>query len=368
MISKLTKISKNFYVLRFSYSKAEVKDFVYFMSERLYEEEDIEEPSDDELEFLLHLKLENDDLFKEFHRYNLVPIGGFDITYHTKFSRDSEYIGSCRFIACDKLLDKIDLKFDYKKYQKLIDKDKYPDTSLKLLYKKCIKKDLFNEIDSDIVTFSSIVTYDLKYIEDEKVLSVISDQRFDMIIDTDIDSNLFLNKKIGDKILVSKEDYDIYAIITKIKERTFDINSISKLKIGIKSEKKLVDEFIDTHYMLVNRIYHVWVLANGFLEKTGIEISDEILDFFSETKNYCELTNFTTLDTSFLQDVEFTICVDYLFAYINMNNSFEINNMDSFHNTLIKSLKVFNLNKNINDFELYFIFKLFNIVKYFCNE
>ena len=154
--------------------------------------------------------------------------------------------------------------------------------------KVLIKLGLCRNESSQVVTDHSSITYDLHYTKDGVIINTIEKQLFDMDIDNDIDKNLFLNKQVGDIIILDKNDINIEAEIKEIYNNipySEDFYDIEKINAYNFESFKEMEESFNSSYRLettINKMYDY--ILDYVCNNTEYEFTEDILEFFK--KNY----------------------------------------------------------------------------------
>ena len=151
---------------------------------------------------------------------------------------------------------------------------------------KLLANGLFYKKATDSVKDNSVFIYDLKYTSNGALMSVISNQEYDMQVDNDFDNTLFLSANIGDNIIVDNGDVTTTLEIKEIYNKSpysSELYDKKKIKsLGFEDFKEFENKYID----VAKRYNDIIAISNEycryFKSINEIEIKEELKTLYED--------------------------------------------------------------------------------------
>ena len=218
--------------------------------------------------------------------------------------------------------------------------EEYISNYVKERFKKALIDNGMYEIDEiNKVKKDSLVKYNINYLKDNVVINTLEDQEFDMNVDDDFDSNIFLGAKKGDIILLDEDEITTRAVIKNIYEKRpygkKDFSEENLKEFGFVSYDLFYETYDDFARSEIIAEKIIEQLCDSIIQKSDIVFSDELLSFYVKKTNKDILT------------CKRNIIIEYLSRVIDIQEQYQIDEDDLTY--LLEMINLLNLDNNLLD-------------------
>ena len=275
---------------------------------------------------LFYEYLEQHVLYMELQNMGIIAGLNKRFIYFNKYTKSRPLVGVLKTMGIPSSYE-LDVPEEIicEEYNKETFEKKFNDTLLKrnLYYRKAQE-----EIDAN-----SIFKYEIRYLNDGKIVSVVHNQEYDMQVDNDFDNSLFIGAKVNDIVVLSQDDVIMDAVITEIFQKSpYDEEYFDKKKIkglGYDSFKEFKDEYLKLYKEYLTKIDVVNKYCDYFKALNEIYVPNELCIVYKNIFEETDLDNGT---------IEKSILFDMFARWIE--NDMEYNTLQ---NILVESCRVISI-------------------------
>lgn len=278
MVLKFNSYDKFFCVYYFAITPEEIEEIFNDFLEQTGNQYSFEEMINDE-KSIFYEYLEQHVLFMELQDAGIISGLNKKFIYFNRYSKKRPMVGVLKTMGIptsyqldvpeEIIYSEDDINYIEKKFNKtLLNKGLY--------YKKAVEE----------INYSCIFKYEIRYISNGVIVSVVHDQEYDMEVDHDFDNKLFIGAKVNDIIVLDQGDVIMDAVITEIYQKNpYDANHFDKKKIkslGFES----FNDFKETYF----KLYQDYLIKTDIVDKycdyfkaiNEVKIPDELNTVYRE--------------------------------------------------------------------------------------
>lgn len=226
---------------------------------------------------------------------NLICVGKKEIKFLSKLIKDKPFMGVARFLVIPETVNlALPLSLPLR-IKKEVQQEK--EKAMSQFKIAMMENNYVDIVETDTVDCDCVVTYDLRFMIDGKVVSTYEDQLLAMYLDTDIDKSRFLGTKINDAVVVSDADGVITDfLIKKIEKKVpYDENTANDVyqALGFENYQDLVNRFTKSFYNQLKVNKYIDYCVDFVYENSNLEINQNVIDFYNrkEFLIYSDLLN-----------------------------------------------------------------------------
>lgn len=321
---KAKLIDDKMYFIRFCLSQDQVNEIINENEEetgiKFYDREEGDE------EFILE-DFEEYIFSKALAEHDIKTMGPLRLRYQTDLNYSTPLIGICKGVKYDDSFD-VDypVELSNKVNQRIDGKQKECENFFELAL---LKRGLyFEKADTQIKKFAKI-DYELRYVENDIVIDVIKNQKFDMLEDDDIDADILIGARIGDFVILKDGKIKIGALIQNITNRIpFSENEYDKdvmypifKNLKTRSFQEFRDKYYDIYVKKCARDIYFNEIIDQMVNDVSFDVSDEVVKLFDELGDVPFRVSYD--DCSSILDKKEIIKKKLLFYYLVQNNNFD---------------------------------------------
>lgn len=262
-------------------------------------------------------KIEYEVLMDEIDNLDVYMVGPKMVKYLTKIERGKMLLGIVQFCI---LPENLDLELPTYIPTKFLDIEITDEDIDKLVNKILLENNYYELSESEIVTKTAIVTYDLCYTKDDLLINQIKDQIFDMASDNnDIDPLKLEGKKKADKVILDEDEIVVEARITKIEEKipsTLTEEIVKRLKfsrvITVEGFKRKIRETVRFGKLLDVIVYYI---TEFVIQNKQLSFDSYVNNFYLKYAEHCDLT---TEKIDYNMGIQRMLIIEYLSAIIDI--------------------------------------------------
>ena len=325
---KAKLIDDKMYFIRFCLSQDQVNEIINENEEetgiKFYDREEGDE------EFILE-DFEEYIFSKALAEHDIKTMGPLRLRYQTDLNYSTPLIGICKGVKYDDSFD-VDypVELSNKVNQRIDGKQKECENFFELAL---LKRGLyFEKADTQIKKFAKI-DYELRYVENDIVIDVIKNQKFDMLEDDDIDGSILIGAKIGDLVILKDDKIKIGALIQNITNRIpFSENSYDKdvmypiyKSLKTRSFQDFRNKYYEIYKKKCARDIYFKTIIDEMASRVRYEVSDEVVKLFDELNDLPFRSSYEDCSTILEKKVE--IKKKLLYYYLVLKNDLEYTDM-----------------------------------------
>ncbi len=252
--------------------------------------------------------LEEEVLKQEIMRSGIVTSQIMKVKYFTLYTAKYPIVGIIKVVGIPE-----NYEIDFPNEIKMLTVNK------KMLEKRfdemLLRTEKFNLKETDICDKNCVFNYDLRYVNNGKVINEIKDQEYDTDLDHEIDSTLYIGVKKGDIIILSQDELVVEACITNVYKKEPYNQNMYNLDCFEEFEFTDFNEF-KKYYMDLDREYLIKKdfaskVAKYFINMNDIKIPNDICNEY--VKEYGNKNN------EQLENIEEQIILDVIGRWILTN-------------------------------------------------
>lgn len=310
MRTKLEPVNEQFYQLYFSFSITEVEK----MFEEVFDKYTYLPDSDEAIEEIKE-KIDNEILEDEIEDLDLVVVGPRITKFMTTVKKGKPLMGITQMCV---LPDDINISLPTFIPEELFKFDIDDETVENLIKEILIGNNLYSMEEVNIVDEDSVITYDLCYTNDDLLINKIENQEFDMQSDDELNPKLFINKKVGNEVVIDKSEITTIAKITKIEKKvpySLTDEVISKLKFGsVKTKSGFVKKIKSILEFQKDIQISVFYITEAILSSGQFKFSDVVINYFLKAVNKVE----NKITESLKNNIRRMLIMEYLIKIVEL--------------------------------------------------
>lgn len=246
------------------------------------EENNDGDTNDVEESFLM--KIEKEYLNEILLDRNLISIGEKEIRIISDLKNGQPFIGVARFIVLPEVINlalPMTLPLSLKKeYTNKVNNLK--EEFVMRLYDNGYST--FSECDQ--IEKDCVVTYDLRFLIDGKIVSEYSDQTLEMYKNNEIDLEKFIGAKVNDAVIVSNVDGVITDFLIKKIEKSMPYNETTEiekfLEIGYQNYLEMFESFSNSFCYITKVNLYIDYFVDFIYQNSDIEFNNQIIEFYKK--------------------------------------------------------------------------------------
>lgn len=373
MIIKEIPVSKQYNQVYFTFSINTINDiYLEIMEKHNYSEDDYFLSSEEIAKLVLDF-IEEEVIEEEISKLDKIPLSSRKYRYLSKLERDNPLLVICQY--CVLSLD-TELKFPPLIPVELLSIP-YDEVLRDFINNMLIRNKEFREVIVDKADQESIVTYNLKYTQNDFLLSEVANLKIDLSEEAE-ESILFLNCRKGDiikldesdKVKVSASVKKIHKLVVKeLSDELVESFKFFKTKTVEELNNKVKDIFTFSTISIALITYLVdYVMKTGDLEFDEYVMAHFLDDLIAPTKEEEQ--------DLYISEVKKQLVREYIITIINLNY---LNDDPRFINNIIEEYEfekiLFNNSTTIDSYQEYLTKRIYetrvleyciehNIIKY----
>ena len=321
---KTKLIDDQMYFIRFCLSQDQVNEMI----NEDEEETGIKFYDREEDEYELVLEDFEDNIFpKALAERDIKTMGPLRFRYQTDLNYNTPLIGICKAL---KYSDSFDVSYPKEistKVNKIIESKQ--NSKEDFFEMALLKRGLyFEKADKQVLKYAK-VDYELRYVDNDTIIDVIKNQKFDMLEDDDIDADILIGARIGDFVILKDGKIKIGALIQNITNRIpFSENEYDKdvmypifKNLKTRSFQEFRDKYYDIYVKKCARDIYFNEIIDQMVNDVSFDVSDEVVKLFDELGDVPFRVSYD--DCSSILDKKEIIKKKLLFYYLVQNNNFD---------------------------------------------